>query len=259
MMYNTKDGFIGPHASIKTLTITNSTSIGNMGQQWKWGTQTNATTLFQNNLTVGNCARMSQPLPGAVQNFALSTGLGGSYLSDFCRAAGDTIDILTQIGSKNYYYGNTIVMADSTGLDFNCGPTGGGASNCGSVLNLWQDNNFLGYTNPGGPAPGLWYIVPGSNVVVTSSYNNEFGIRNGDTCGVNNITCADPQLVSEPAQPWPGAITDLDVFNPFVTGNSFHPTSGSPLIGAGTVISGLTADFYGVAQPNPPTIGAVKP
>ena len=99
-MYNTKDGFIGPHAAVATLTITNSTSLGNMGQQWKWGGQQNSTVLFQDNVTVGNCTRMSQPLPGAAQNFALSTGLGGSYLSDFCRAAGNMIDTLTQVGSR---------------------------------------------------------------------------------------------------------------------------------------------------------------
>ncbi len=259
-MYNTKDGFIGPHAAIGTLTITNSTSIGNMGQQWKWGTQTNATTLFENNVTVGNCARMSLVLPGAAQSFALSTGLGGAYLSDFCRAAGDTVDILTQLGSKNYFYGNTIIMADSTGMDLNCGPAGGGATNCGSVLNLWENNNFLGYTNPGGgEAPGLWYVVPGSNVVVTSAYNNEFGIRNGDPCGVNHITCSDPLLRSEPAQPWPGSVSDLDSFNPFILGNDFYPAGGSPLVGAGTVITELTTDYYGVTRPSAATIGAVEP
>jgi hypothetical protein len=259
MMYNTKDGFIGPHAAIKTLAITNSTSIGNGGQQWKWGGQPNSTVLFQNNVTVGNCGRESLTIPGAAQNFALSTGLPGSYLSDICRAAGDVLSVLTQTGSVNHYYGNTFVIASPTGMDLNCGPAGGGASNCGSVVNEWKNNNFLGYTNPGQQAPGLWFITPGSNIVVTSSNNNEFGIRNGDKCGVNNITCSDPLLVSEPVEPWPGTIADLDVFNPFVTGNSLHPTSGSPLIGAGTVISGLTVDFYNVAQPSPPTIGAVKP
>ena len=258
MMYNTKDGFIGPHAEIATLSITNSVSIGNMGQQWKWGTQTNSTTLFQNNITVGNCARMAFAIPGAIQNFALSSGIGGSYLSDFCRAAGDTIDILVQVGSKNYFYGNTIVMADSVGIDYNCGPTGGGATNCATVLNLWENNNFLGYTYSGQYSPGLWYIVPGSNVVVTSSYNNEYGIRSGDACGTNNITCADPAMVNETPQPWSGSQTSLDVYNPFLTGNSLYPSSGSPLVGAGTAINGLTTDYYGVPQSNPPTIGAVK-
>ncbi len=259
-MYNTKDGFIGPHAAIGTLTITNSTSIGNMGQQWKWGGQPNSTVLFQNNLTVGNCGRMSETLPGAAQNFAQSTGLGGSYLSDFCRAAGDTIDILTQVGSTNHFYGNTIVMADDTGIDYNCGPAGGGATNCASVPNIWENNNFIGYTAPFVTyAPALWYIVPGSNINITSSFNNEFGIRAGDTCGTNNIVCVDPLLVGEPAEPWPGTQTDLDVFNPFVTGNSFYPTPGSPLIGAGTPVSGMTTDYNGVTRPTAPTIGAVEP
>jgi hypothetical protein len=258
-LYNTKDGFIGPHAAIGKLTISNSVSIGNMGQQWKWGTQTNATTLFENNITVGDCDRMGEALPGAAQSFALSTGLPGAYLSDFCRAAGDTISMLTQVGSNNYFYDNTFVLADSTGIDSNCGPVGGGATNCGAVLNLWQNNSFLGYTQPGGEASGLWYITPGSNVVITSSYNDEFGIRNGDTCGANHVTCSDPLLTNEPAQPWPGDIGDLDVFNPFVAGNAFHPTSGSPLIGAGTSISSVTTDFYGKVRPNPPTIGAVEP
>ncbi len=259
-MYNTKDGFIGPHAAIATLSITNSTSIGNMGQQWKWGGQVNGTSLFQNNITVGNCGRMIFQLPGASQTFAKSSGLPGAYLSDFCRAAGNTFDILVQNGSKNYFYGNTTVMADPTGIDYDCGPAGGGATNCGAVVNLWQDNLFLGYTDPGlGSAPGLWYITPGTNVVVTSTYNYEFGIRAGDQCGTNNVTCSDPLMVSEPASPWPGALTDLDVFNPFVSGNSFTPSSGSPLIGAGTAATGLTTDYNGKTRPNPPSIGAIEP
>ena len=62
--YNTKDGFIGPHTKIGRLTITNSQSYGNMGQQWKWGAMPNSTTVFENNITIGNCLRMTAPLPG---------------------------------------------------------------------------------------------------------------------------------------------------------------------------------------------------
>jgi hypothetical protein len=46
--------------------------------------------VFENNLIVGDCYRMSDQLPGAVQNFNVTTGLPGSYLSNYCRAAGDT-------------------------------------------------------------------------------------------------------------------------------------------------------------------------
>jgi hypothetical protein len=31
------------------------------------------------------------------------------------------------------------------------------------------------------------------------------------------------------------------------------------LVGAGTVVSGMTKDYYGVTRPTPPSIGAVEP
>jgi hypothetical protein len=267
MEYNTKDAFIGPHAQVGALTITNSVSIGNMGAQWKWGSTLNANVLLENNLTVMNCTRMSATLPGAVQNFNQATGLGGSYLTNFCRAGGDGIAFLTRAGSTNHFYGNTIIAANATIMDANCGYVDGGGvheeTNCGTSPLVWTDNNILGYVGPanGGQAPGLWFFDPGAggSLVLTSSLNNEFGIRNGDTCGTNTITCVDPQLMSEPAQTWPGSEAALDVFDPTATGSSFYPATGSPLIGAGTPISGLTIDYHGVTRPSHPTIGAVEP
>ena len=78
--YNAKDGAMGPHTLIHHISLTNSVWIGNMGQSGKWGQDANSTFLFQNNLLVGNCMRMSQQLPGAVQNFDIGTGLGGSHI-----------------------------------------------------------------------------------------------------------------------------------------------------------------------------------
>lgn len=262
MMYNAKDGFIGPETQIAALSITNSVSMGNMGQQWKWGMQTSATLLFQNNLTVGDCFRMSEALPGAAQNFNVSTGLGGSYLSNYCRASGNMMDTLQQIGDVLHYNGNTFIMTDGGGVEFDCGPTGGGSTNCNTITNDWKDNNFLGYSSPNfsSVAPFMWFVVSGSNVVFTSEFNSEFGIRAGDTCGTNNIICGDPLMKSEPAQIWPGSYAALDVFNPFGgTTNSFYPSSSSPLIHAGTTVSGLTTDYYAVARPSPPSMGAVEP
>ena len=267
MEYNTKDAFIGPHTQVGTLAITNSASIGNMGAQWKWGSTLNANVLLENTLTVMNCTRMSATLPGAAQNFSQSTGLGGSYLTNFCRAGGDGIAFLTRAGSTNHFYGNTIIAANATIMDANCGYVDAGGvhqeTNCGTSPLVWTDNNILGYIGPanGGQAPGLWYFDPGAggSLVLTSSLNNEFGIRNGDTCGTNTITCVDPLLVSEPAHPWPGSEAALDVFDPIATGSSFYPATGSPLIGAGTAVSGLTTDYHGVTRPSHPTIGAIEP
>src|SRR5208337_984461 len=93
IIYNTKDGDIGPHVLIAYEKVTNSFWYGNMGQQLKQGHAVGSTAIFQNNLIVGNCARMSQQVPGAAQNFAASSGLGGSGLVGFCRAAGDVFKL----------------------------------------------------------------------------------------------------------------------------------------------------------------------
>jgi hypothetical protein len=264
MLYNTKDAFIGPHTQIGSLSVTNSVSYGNMGAQWKWGQAPNGMILFQNNLTVCNPYRQQTALPGAAQNFNISTSLGGSYLSDYGRGNACFAN-LQRSGSVNHFYGNTVIGAQSIAFQLQCGYYSTGnvfnqETNCGSVPNLFKDGNFLSYTDPNvGEATALYYALDAYSIF-TGSYNNEFGWKSGttDTCGSSGNICVDPLLVSEPAQTWPGSEAALDVFNPFVSGNSFYPTSGSPLIGAGTAISGLAADYYGTTRPSPPSLGGVE-
>jgi hypothetical protein len=254
-IYNTKDGFIGPHTDITTLLIENSESIGNMGQQWKWDNSTNATTKFINNLTIGNCDRMTQLIPGAPQNYNSITGTPGSYLSLYCRASGDIFSFSSQANSSVLIANNTVIGYSATVFDMNCGPAGGSAGTCGSTPFVFENNVFLGYTNPNyaptnQEAPGLYYFSDPSDVV-TGRNNVEYGIRNGDICGTNNIICLDPQLVNEPAQTWVSEF-EMDNFN-------FHPASPSPAVGAAMSISGITTDYYGTTRPIPPSIGAVEP
>jgi hypothetical protein len=45
----------------------------------------------------------------------------------------------------------------------------------------------------------------------------------------------------------------------FLDNFNFQPASGSPAIGHGIPVSGITTDYYGKARPNPPSIGAVEP
>jgi hypothetical protein len=248
-LYNTKDGFIGPHTWISTLTITNSSSIGNMGQDWKWGGNSvpNNTT-FINNLTVGNCNRMSQPLPGAPSNY-------NQYLTGFCRASGMVLGSAIPAGSTWTIANNTWVTYQPTSFYIAC-PTGISGP-CPSTVNF-TDNIFLGYTNPkqpsfSGQGPALYYINDHSISLVTS-HNIEFGLRNGDcpNGGTGNI-CLDPQFVGEPAQGSVPPESTLDNFN-------FHLTSNSPAIGAGATYSALpSTDYYGTTTSNPPVIGAVGP
>lgn len=271
MEYNTKDSWIGPHTQIGTHIITNSFSAANMGAQWKWGEAINGTLLFQNNLTVTNCLRMSETIPGAVQNFNQATGLNGSYLTNFCRAGGAAFANVERAGAVNVYYGNTVIANGNIVFQSSCGfytPPNvfNGETNCGPGENILKDNNILGYTNPNpilGQPSALYFPLnadgstsnnpSNTGVSYTGFYGNEIGLKGGttDTCGTNNITCVNPAMVSQPTTPWPGSETAFDVFKTSA-GSSFFPTSGSPLLGTGTNITGMTTDFFGATRPSPP-------
>jgi hypothetical protein len=252
MAYNTKDAFIGPHTQIASLTITNSQSYGNMGAQWKWTNAPGGTVTFENNLTVGNCARFQAPIPGAAHSFALSSRLPGAYLSDYCRAAGSAVSISSQQNSHVLFANNTFVGASATVININCGPNGPSNGMCATTPFVFTNNIFLGYTFTGGEAPGLFYFGD-SSIKVTSSNSIEYGNRNGDACGAHGIICSDPLLVNEPGQNMSrGNQTFLDNF-------TFHPRSNSPASGRGVPIKEVTTDFFGKARPNPPSIGAVEP
>jgi len=253
MAYNTKDAFIGPHTNVHTLTITNSQSYGNMGAQWKWNNTPNSTTTFANNLTVGNCLRFTEPIPGAAQSFARSSGLPGAYLSDFCRAGANTVAINSQQNSYVLFTNSSFVDYLGTVILLSCGPSNHNHSGmCGNTQFVFTNDIFLGYTLKGNEAPGLFYIDDHS-IKVTSHHNIEYGNRagDGDRCS-GDILCTDPRLENEPPQQgWPGQ-TFLDNFN-------FNPGNGSPAVGHGSPTKGITTDFYGTARPGSPSIGGVEP
>ncbi len=241
--YNTKDGFIGPHTKTTKLTITNSMSYGNMGQQWKWGATPNSTTTFQNNITVGNCRRMSEPLPGAPPGY-------NKYLSLFCRASGDMFSFYSAANSTVLFTNNTIVGYSQTMVDLDCEKK----NTCKSAKFLFQNNIMLGFLNPkldptNPNVPGLYYISDPSDSI-TGEHNIYFNTRLR-TCVASSNICSDPQFVNQPPRTL-SSESQLDNFN-------FHPRKGSPAIGAGAAITGLAADFYGAPRPSPPSIGAVEP
>jgi hypothetical protein len=246
MAYNTKDGFIGPHTAIADLRITNSESYGNMGQQWKWGTDPNSTTVFENNLTTGNCRRMSAPLLGAAAGY-------NRHLSLFCRAAGDIFAFYTAPNSKILFADNTIIGYSSTTFDLSCQTP----KACGSAQMIFRNNIVLGFLNPSyrpgdTNVPGLFYYSDPS--VKLSMDHDLFANLRSRPCpffGTSDLICSDPLFVHEPPLRI-SAESQLDNFN-------FHPSSGSPAVGHGQAIDGLLFDFYGVKRPNPPSIGAVEP
>jgi hypothetical protein len=240
--YNTKDGFIGPHTTITHLTVTNSQSYGNMGQQWKWGATPNSTTIFENNLTIGNCQRMSVPIAGAPDTF-------NKHLSLFCRADGDIFSFYSAANSTVLFAHNTIVGYSATMVDLNCVP----AKTCGSTHYLFRNNIMLGFLNrkynpTNTNVPGLFYLDDPSDTV-TADHNVYFNLRG--RCVLTGNICSDPAFVDQPPLTMTNEL-ELDNFN-------FRPRKGSPAIGAGAVITGIATDHFGVNRPNAPSIGAVEP
>jgi len=241
--YNTKDGFIGPHVDIAHLTITNSESYGNMGQQWKWGAAPGSTTVFENNLTVGNCRRMAEPLPGAPPGY-------NRHLSDFCRAAGDVFSFNTGANGTVLFSNNTTVGYSATIFDLDCRPK----NTCSATHFIFRNNIVLGYQNPryNSETPGLFYLND-TSVKVGQDHSLFFNLRSRPCSlfGNSDSICDSPEFVGQPPLTLANE-AQLDHFN-------FHLTNRSPAIGHGIAISGIARDYYGNARPNAPSIGAVEP
>lgn len=253
--YNTKDGAMGPHTSIKAISLINSEWVGNMGQSGKWGQQNNAAFLFQNNLLIGNCMRMSEQLPGAAQNFDEHINLPGSGLSGYCRASGPLFDYFSGPNSSVHFNNNTIVTYQPTVFEPGCSSS----KACHSSPLYFTNNIVLGYVSGfrappfnAGEQPSLFYKDDDS-VVIVASHNIWDGVKSEDgTCGRNGNLCnTDPQLVNQVADLHLAKQTLLDNFN-------FHPSATSPAIRRGAPVAGLTTDIYGKPRAIPPTIGAVE-
>ena len=244
MAYNTKDGFIGPHTLSHYLKITNSASYGNMGQQWKWGASPGSTTIFENNLTVGNCRRMAEPLPGTPPGY-------NRHLTGFCRAAGDIFSFFTAANSTVLFANNTAVGYSATMFDITCQAAGA----CGSTHFAFRNNIVLGFLDPkyaAGEVPGIFYY--GDRSVKLAFDNDLFFNLRSKPCtsfGGSGLICGSPEFVNQP----PSTLTSesqLDNFN-------FHLGKGSPAIGHGAAVSGVATDYFGVKRPDHPSIGAVEP
>lgn len=252
--YNTKDGAMGPHTGIRKILLTNSTWVGNMGQAGKWGQGADATFLFENNIVVGNCMRMSRQLPGAAQNFDGAVNQPGSGLGGYCRAAGAVFDYFSGPHSTIHFNHNTIVTYQPTIFEPSCSAP----NKCGTSPIYFTNNLVLGY-NSGfdvsglsmGKQPGLFY-KDDSSVPIVAANNLWFDVKGDDgTCNKNGNLCVDPALVNEPPHQQFGRQTLLDLSN-------FHPSRNSPAVGHGKAISGLLTDYYGNQRASPPTIGAVE-
>ncbi len=245
--YNTQDGLDALHigGSGSTMTVTRTLAYGNMGQQIKVG---GAYGTAINNLVVTNCNALRQAIPGTPSGY-------NSKLSDFCRAADAGIRLSVDDAAQLVFSNNTVYSASTVGVELDCN------NSCSATTSMTMQNNvFVGFTNsvangyPASSSSGnqsdLVFNYSGVNIFhapATVFTNNDF--YNGkETCpysGSVNTLCTDPGLVDE-------------TWHLYGYGN-MAPTSGSSVVmGAGTVIPGVTIDYSGQTRGNPPTIGGYE-
>lgn len=235
--YNTQDGFDLLHTSGSLISIRNSTAYGNMGQQWKLGPMRKV--LFQNNVTVHNCSRMSAPMSGAPENYH-------RYLSLFCRAAGDGIAMAVMDGGSYVLQNNSFAGYGTTSYDILCAPK----APCTKSNIVYQNNLNIGYKNPAdGRPPAIFYTQElAKNPFAARDHNIYYEMRSCPSG--NNERCVDPRIAA--LTPWHGE-SSLDTID-------FHLLSNSPARGMGAPIKDLAGDFDGADRPNgyPLDIGAFQ-
>lgn len=233
--YNTQDGLDLGHIDKGScsLTIKDSRSYANGGGQFKWGPNENP-AIFENNLVLANCLRMSAPIAGAPATYNVNLG-------DFCRAE-DAVSFNFRQGGMATLANNTIVSYAPTTYDVGCWD-----ASCSNSVLVFENNITLGYNNPGTyklggqpPGPGGFYFAHPIGKIIRRN-NIFYGVRS-ITCptGFAAERCVDPKLVSEKRF---SAEQDLDHFD-------FHLTGQSPAIGAGIRVPGLQSDFSGRDRPS---------
>ena len=265
--YNFQDGLDLLHSGMNSLTVTNSLSQGNEGQEYKIGSA--KTIVFRNNLSLQNCARLGQ-LFGDEPASALAPGGGppGSGYS-LCRAAGDAIPIYFDNQGSYLLQNNTFVGYNITPFDLSCDPSWG---YCQNAATTYQNNVLLGYlqelsTNPYAQLPAFVYLenqdssgsdtnsiyMPPNGGWATRDHNIFYNLRAGacpPTLHAGETCSSDPLFVGQPNLTLT-AESQLDNYD-------FKPSSSSPMIGAGVTIPGLVTDNAGVVRPTPPSIGALE-
>lgn len=221
--YNTQDGLDLLHAFGGAVAIRNSAAYGNMGQQWKIGAM--KSFVFQNNITVHNCRRMSADFPGAPSGY-------NKYLSLFCRAGGDGIALAVNDEGTYIFENNSFAGYGSTSYDISCSGV------CTKGVITFQNNLHVGYRDPhDGQRPGVFYLsgLP-RNPFAARDHNIYYNMR---TCPSGTAErCLDPKIANSPE--WNGEAS-LDKID-------FHLTKGSPALGTGILIPALEEDFDGIKR-----------
>ena len=248
--YNTQDGLDALHliGNGSSMTVTRTLAYGNMGQQIKVGGASGTAT---NNLIVGNCTALRQPIPGTPPSF-------NAKLSLFCRA-GDGATLLT-VGPDTLltFTHNTIYTAGAVAVEIECDNLKGP---CDSTSRIDFTNNIMvGFRNDeahGYPGGTEQYPTPIYNGTQADPFANKgslytnnvtFHPRSNWRCPApheKQALCADPQLADK-------------TWHLYGYGNMAPASASSVVVGSGAP-GNTNEDYAGKPRPATPSRGALEP
>ena len=190
---------------------------------------------MQNSISVGNCNRMSAPIPGAPSSY-------NQYLSLFCRFGGDSVTF-NFFNQDVYEYGivefSTFSGYNPTFFDVQCNPP------CTNYTYLMRNNIIAGYSQNNQEAPNTYYLdYDPSNEhyyvgPTVQDHNIYWGMR---SCPAKDSTeaCVNPMLLGD-VGPTISQESSADAAN-------FGLKTGSPAIRTGVPVPGITTDLLGKSQ-----------
>jgi len=254
--HNTQDGFDLLHTTGSIISITNSVSYANEGQQFKLGAM--AQVNFQDNIVLGNCHRMAAPIPGGTPGYNAGISDNGSDLTDsagLCRADGTALAI-GMIGTGTYtFQNNTVIAYGDIMFGFSCWDTSG---DCSSADVSFQNNLAVAYAYPSGTFPKNPVSITFESGAIGTGFkqrsNNIYYNFRNPICptGFNNESCTDDPLFVSAPDPL-ASYSDDTIFDAM----DLHLQSASPAEGGGVQLPSLPNNWEGNAFANPPNIGAL--
>jgi hypothetical protein len=162
-------------------------------------------------------------------------------------------------GTREYYFnsiylGGAVTNANNDTFAF---------ANFSSGTRIFKDNIFWNARSDASGTAKNYAIRTGTSTGLTSDYNDLYVTGTGGVLGYFNgadrLTLADWQAAT--GQDAHSISMNPQFINPTGNANSvdLHILMGSPCVGAGIMVPGITVDFDGQLRPNPPSIGADEP
>jgi hypothetical protein len=198
--YNTQDGLDALHVSGSgsSMTVTNTLAYGNMGQQIKVG---GASVALTHNVIFGNCAAMSQAIPGFPPKF-------NAKLDLFCRAGDTAVLINVSPATSAVYQYNTLYTAGTIGLEVEYVDPG---KQTGTETIKYDHNIFVGFPNGEREYPTPIYsntdLKMFTNPGASFSNNVTYHPRGNWRCPATSLrevagSCSNPHLKDETWHPY---------------------------------------------------------